>query len=834
MSSGAQAHWVRRDLIVWNARPDADVTLHHSGAATVLAFEPAGLPHDVAARFPHIAGLSTFRVPPIDVAEALRGELVVSSGDGSTSLQIPGVLDDVYAYDGPLGVAFDGRVPTLRLWAPTARAVALLLDGSSHPMTFDATSGVWSVTGDASWYGRFYQYQVDVFVRSTGRVEHNVVTDPYSVSLACNSARSQIIDLDDPALKPHGWDALVKPPMEAPEDIALYELHVRDFSANDDSVPAAHRGTFLAFTDPSTNGMRHLAALAASGLTHVHLLPVFDIATVDEDRSQWRSPGDLAGFPADSEAQQEAVMSVADRDAYNWGYDPWHYTVPEGSYATNPEGPQRILEFRAMVQGLVSIGLRVVMDVVYNHTHAAGQNAHSVLDRIVPGYYHRLDADGNVTTSTCCPNTASEHPMMEKLLIDSVLTWAKQYKVDGFRFDLMGHHMKRNLVKLRAALDPSVYLYGEGWNFGEVVNNARGENATQFNMSGTGIGTFSDRIRDGVRGGGPFDDPRKQGFISGLYFDPNGYPQGSQQEQKERLLMQTDWLRLALAGNLKEFPLVDRFGNTIRGDQLEYNGQRAGYASDPQEVINYIEAHDNDTLFDALQFKLPATLPMPQRVRAHNLGVSIVALAQGIPFFHGGMDMLRSKSGDRNSFNSGDWFNRLDFTYATNYWGVGLPPRPENGAIWDALRPLLGNRALRPASDDIMNAVVHLREMLAIRRSTPLFRLRTAADVMRCVRVLNGGPDPVPGLIVVVLRDESDVVVALFNAAPFPQSYSIAELASSALALHPVQQASCDPIVKMSTFGGGTFSVPGRTAAVFRNAGERASRPQSSGVSPDD
>ena len=817
----AQAHWVRRDLVVWNVRPDQRVVLRHSGGTeTVLTHEPGGLPHDVATRFPHIAGLPTFRVPQLDAAEALRGELTAIAGDSVTSLQIPGVIDDLYTYDGPLGVTFDGRVPTLRVWAPTARAVSLRFDDASRPMTFDATTGVWSITGDASWYGRFYLYAVEVFVRSTGRVERNMVTDPYSVSLARNSARSQIIDLDDPALKPAGWDSLAKPPLEAPEDIALYELHVRDFSANDASVPEARRGTFMAFTDPATNGMRHLAALAAAGLTHIHFLPVFDIATIEDDRSQWQSPGDLAGYPPDSEAQQHAVMSVADRDGFNWGYDPWHYTVPEGSYATNADGAARTLEFRSMVQALSSMGLRVVMDVVYNHTHAAGQNAYSVLDRIVPGYYHRLDGDGNVTNSTCCPNTASEHNMMEKLLIDSVVTWAKQYKVDGFRFDLMGHHMKRNLVKLRAALDaidPSIYLYGEGWNFGEVANNARGENATQVNMTGTGVGTFSDRIRDGARGGGPFNDPREQGFISGLYFDHNGYPQGSLHDQKQRLLMQTDWLRLALAGNLKDFTFVDRFGNTIRGDQLEYNGQKAGYSSDPQEVINYIEAHDNDTLFDGLQFKLPTTLPMPQRVRAHNLGVSIVALAQGIPFFHGGMDMLRSKSGDRNSFNSGDWFNRLDFTYATNNWAVGLPPRPENGSIWEPLRYLLANPALRPATNDIMDAVVHLREMLAIRRSTPLLRLRTAADVLRCVRVLNGGPDPMPGMIVVLIRDGSSTVVTLFNAAPFPQSYSEPEIAGEGMALHPVQAASRDAIVKMSTFSGGTFSVPGRTAAVFVN-----------------
>ena len=201
--------------------------------------------------------------------------------------------------------------------------------------------------------------------------------------------------------------------------------------------------------------------------------------------------------------------------------------MPEGSYSTNPDGPARIVEFREMVQALNKMGLRVVMDVVYNHTNASGQNPKSVLDRIVPGYYHRLNDSGAVETSTCCSNTASEHNMMEKLMVDSVVTWAKDYKVDGFRFDLMGHHMMSNMLKVRAALDAltlaqdgvdgkSIYMYGEGWNFGEVADNARGVNATQLNLAGTGIGTFNDRSRDAVRGIGPFDSGQRAVGEAGL------------------------------------------------------------------------------------------------------------------------------------------------------------------------------------------------------------------------------------------------------------------------------------------------------------------------------
>jgi pullulanase len=202
----------------------------------------------------------------------------------------------------------------------------------------------------------------------------------------------------------------------------------------------------------------------------------------------------LASFPPDSDQQQALIGALRDQDPFNWGYDPFHFTVPEGSYSTDPDGPARIIEFRQMVQALNQTGLRVVMDVVYNHTHAAGQDEKSVLDRVVPGYYHRLNERGAVETSTCCANTASEHQMMEKLMIDSLVTWAVEYKVDAFRFDLMGHHMVDNMLNVRAALDAltleehgvdgkSIYLYGEGWNFGEVADNARGVNATQFNMA---------------------------------------------------------------------------------------------------------------------------------------------------------------------------------------------------------------------------------------------------------------------------------------------------------------------------------------------------------------
>jgi pullulanase len=869
----AQAHWVSRDTIAWKIAPPAaggTVALHYSsigslelgndavsgGTDLLLTHDPSGLPPLVLDKFPHLAGSAAFKVSaaPQEIAEALKSQLAVSAKDGAgklldaTSLQIPGVLDDLYNYDGPLGATFMGRVGTLRLWAPTARSVKLHLFEDSKPtttatvldMTVDA-SGVWTITVPATWYGKYYRYEVNVFVRGTRRVEQNLVTDPYSVSLSRDSARSHLVDLSSRDLKPPGWDSLRKPPLAAPEDISLYELHVRDFSASDASIPVAERGTFKAFTQLSSNGMRHLAALSFAGLTHVHLLPSFDIATINEDKSTWQSPGDLSRSPPDSDQQQAAVMAVADRDGFNWGYDPWHYTVPEGSYSTSPDGSTRVLEFRQMVQALGRIGLRTVMDVVYNHTNAAGQNDHSVLDKIVPGYYHRLNADGNVETSSCCQNTASEHNMMEKLLVDSALTWAKQYKVDGFRFDLMGHHMKRNMLKLRAALDAltpkddgveggKVYVYGEGWNFGEVQDNARGTNAIQRNMAGTGIGTFNDRIRDGARGGGPFSGIQEQGFLSGLFSDPNATNQGSPSDQKATLLLRTDWIRCGMAGGLASFSIVDRNGTTIPCSDLDYNGQRTGYTADPQEIINYVEAHDNETLFDALQLKLPVGLSMAERVRMQNLGMSLLAFSQGIPFFHAGVELLRSKSGDRNSYNSGDWFNRLDFTAAANNWGVGLPPRGDNFGNWDLLRPLLANPSLKPARGDIFNAFAHMLEVLAIRKTTPLLRLRTAAEINAKVQMLNGGPNPDPGLIAMVVRDDNrsvdrqhDVVAVLVNATPSGKTFTASTLAGRNLTIHPIHLLSPDPIVKTSRFNSatGTFSVPARTAVVFWSSPSR-------------
>ncbi len=860
----AKAHWVSEDTLAWNAGSAADsFRLHYAadgglaldesgvvgGSSLPLTVDPAGLTAEVLAKFPHLAGYKALKLAASDlglVPDLLKGQLAVavasSGGDplDATGVQVPGVLDDLYTYDGPLGVSFAAGVPTLRLWAPTARSVTLQLFAdsdpattpSAYPMLLDPATGVWSVSGSAGWNRRYYAYDVEVYAPSTQQVELNRVTDPYSLSLSTDSRRSQIVNLADGDLKPPGWDHLAKPALAQPEDITLYELHVRDFSIADPTVPEPLRGTFRAFGVAGSQGMRHLRSLARAGLTHVHILPSFDFATVPEDRAEQLSvdPAVLATYPPDSDQQQAAVAAVQNQDGFNWGYDPWHYTVPEGSYATDPDGPARIKEYRQMVRGLAQAGLRTVMDVVYNHTTASGQNAKSVLDRIVPGYYHRLSLSGSLETSSCCANTASEHAMMEKLLIDSVLTWATAYKVDGFRFDLMGHHMKANMLKLRAALDgltlahdgvdgSRVYLYGEGWNFGEVANNARGVNATQANMAGTGIGTFSDRLRDGVRGGNPFSDIRAQGFINGLGYDPNDFPQG---DAVATLLHVSDWIKSGLAGGLAAYQLIDEHGDLVAASQIDYFGQPAGYTADPQEYITYIAAHDNETLFDATALKAPATTSMADRVRIQDLGASLVALGQGIPFFHAAEELLRSKSMDRDSYNSGDWFNAIDWSGATTNWGHGLPIADKNQANWPLMQPLLADPALEPAPSDIARSADHLREVLAIRKSSRLFRLGTAAAIEDRLHFENVGLGQVPGLIVMRLADPDGAfdrgrreIVTFFNARNEAVSFALPDLAGEVVTLHPVLATSSDPVVRTASFAAGTFAVPARTTAVF-------------------
>ncbi|MFE9686998.1 pullulanase-type alpha-1,6-glucosidase [Streptomyces sp. NPDC006285] len=850
----SKAVWIDRDTVVWNGDETAASTqLLSSRTGSVkaeggtltgaderwLRLGRTTLTDAQKAAFPHLAQYTAWSVDPRDrdrVREALRGQLVASqrSATGAvlaaTGVQLAGVLDDVYgraATKADLGPTFGaGGRPTLAVWAPTAQQVSLEIGGATAPMERDPATGVWSVTGPASWKNKPYRYAVKVWAPSVREVVTNKVTDPYSVALTADSERSLVVDLRDRSLAPGGWSGLRKPAAVPLKDAQIQELHIRDFSVDDATVPAQDKGTYRAFTDKDSAGSRHLRKLAAAGASYVHLLPAFDIATIPERKSEQTVPDcDLASYAADSDQQQECVAKAAAKDAYNWGYDPYHYTVPEGSYAGDPDGTRRTIEFRQMVKSLNEDGLRVVMDVVYNHTPASGQAATSVLDKVVPGYYQRLLADGTVATSTCCANTAPENAMMGKLVVDSIVTWAREYKVDGFRFDLMGHHPKANILAVRKALDAltpakdgvdgkKIVLYGEGWNFGEVADDARFVQATQKNMAGTGVATFSDRARDAVRGGGPFDeDPGVQGFASGLYTDPNpAAGNGTPAEQKARLLHYQDLIKVGLSGNLAGYTFTDTTGKEVKGSEVDYNGAPAGYADAPGDALAYVDAHDNESLFDALAFKLPKDTSATDRARMQVLALATATLSQGPALSQAGTDLLRSKSLDRNSYDSGDWFNAVHWDCRDgNGFGRGLPSAADNAPKWSFGKPLL--TSVEVGCPQIEGTSAAYRDLLRIRGDESAFGLSTAEQVQSKLSFPLSGKDETPGVITMELGD----LVVVFNATPQAREQRIPDLRGTAYALHPVQAAGGDPLVKSASYTPetGTFTVPGRTVAVF-------------------
>ena len=863
----SRAFWVKKDIIAWNSSGGTTYELHHSptGNLSVPLSSGTGIPltfnqtltNQSYSKFPQLNGYAAWQIPTYSLSqipEILRGEIAIAAYDhngkllDTTGMQIQGVLDDLYTYSGELGVIYHQGIPTLKLWAPTAKSVTLhrFADAQANtpaiktPMELDSTTGVWTITGDTSWNQQYYLYEVQVFTPTTGEIVTNLVTDPYAVSLSLNSDRSQIVDINnDQTLKPDGWDTLVKPTLTAPEDISVYEVHIRDFSRDDQTVAASHRGKYKAFTydgkkgrpGPS-DGMTHLLNLGNAGLTHIHLMPTFDLSTINEDPNQQIVPDYeyLSSFPANSRRQQAVIAATRGQDAFNWGYDPYHYGVPEGSYSTVPNNTSRLLEFREMVQTLNENGLRVVMDVVYNHTTFSGQNPQSVLDRIVPDYYYRYNQNGELQSTSCCPDTASEFAMMSKLMIDTVVTWAKAYKIDSFRFDLMNLHTVDNMIALRDAVQgltvaadgvdgSKIYIYGEGWDFGSLKANGF-KHGTQWNMAGTGIGTFNDRMRDAAHGGYS-QDPlgiRRQGFINGQFYDWNGYDYD--QITRDNLWDSTDRIRLGLAGNLQDFQFINRHNKLVKGKDL--NG--VGYTTDPQEAINYVSKHDNETLYDLNVFKMPPATPMEERVQAQNMGISIIGLSQGIPFFHMGSDMLRSKSLDRNSYDSGDWFNRIDFTYNSNNFGVGLPPAWDNQSRWQIMEELLANQTLNPSQSDILNSVNHLQEILQIRQSSKLFRLETSADIQQRLQFHNTGSQQQDGLIVMSISDriEPDLdpnyeyLVVLFNANKISQTFTLPELKGVPMELHPVQKNKETTLTQASfDQNTGEFSIPPRTTAVF-------------------
>ncbi len=859
-TTDARAFWLSKQLIQW-PRVDGSgtVKLYHSATGQVVAPKDgkvtgadgsltlerysSAVPTALAERFKWIAPGAVMSVKAADQAqlpELLKKQLVLVQEDASgnvqnaTTAQAAGALDDLYAAAAnvnDLGARISGGNTNFKLWAPTAQSVTVFTyangtaDASTaDKLSFDAATGVWSASKGGDLSGKYYKFAVEVFVRGVGLVR-NLVTDPYSLSLSDNSRRSYIANLDAVALKPAGWDQSVPPAkVTASPDMSIYELHLRDFSANDATVSAGNRGKYLAFTETSSNGMKHLKALADAGLTDIHLLPVFDLASVPEVGCTTPSPSGSA----DAETQQAAVAASASGDCFNWGYDPYHYAAPEGSYASDAsDGAKRIVEFRQMVQALNAAGLRVGMDVVYNHTTASGQNAKSVLDRIVPGYYHRYNAAGVIETSTCCDNTATEHLMMGKLMIDSTITWARDYHISSFRFDVMGHQpravMEQLKTKVAAAAGRPVQLLGEGWNFGEVQDGARFVQASMWSLNGSGIASFNPFIRDAVRGGSPFDAGNaliaNQGWINGLWYDPNAQGTG---KSKTDLMWQGDLIKAGLAGSILSFPLKTHWDASVTLDQLN----SAGFVTDPSEVVNYVENHDNQTLFDTNAYKLPLSTSREDRARVQMLGAALTMFSQGIPYFHAGVDTLRSKSLDRNSYDAGDWFNRLDWSYQDNFFATGLPMKADNQDSWTVMKPLLASAAIKPTATEITWARDAFRDLLKIRASSTLFRLRTADDIKARLSFLNTGSGQLPTVLAARLDGAGYAgagfreVVYLVNADKQAQSLTVDALKGRGYQLHPVHLAATAAdrrIAAEARFdaASGRFSLPARSALVW-------------------
>jgi pullulanase len=819
---------------------------------------------DELLRYPQLSSYTIFQLPAGTqlpaIQAALEGQLAFSAvgSNGAlqyaTGIQDAGVLDDLYYYPGRLGVLIhhlndatwsdwpddENYAVKLKVWAPTAQNVSLELFDQETDTTPSAVvamhshNGVWVAGGSSDWKDKYYLYSVSVWVPADAAVDTNLTSDPYSVDLALNGAKSRITDLDSDETKPAGWDETSSPFLRSFSDMSIYELHIRDFSVNDSTVPLAHRGLYEAFDDQNSAGMIHLRALAQSGLKAVHILPSFHFASVNEDKSKWIIPTGLAQFPPNGEQQQAAVAASQTSPAYNWGYDPVHYMAPEGSYAINPD--DRVREYRVMVNGLHKAGLRVIQDVVFNHTNASGEGPNSNLDEVVPGYYHRLDANGNLETGSCCADTASEHKMMEKLIIDTLLLNAREYKIDGFRFDIMSFMFTYNMTDIQLALQAltsktdgvdgsKIYLYGEGFNFGDTANNQIGPNASQINLYGYGVGTFNDRIRDGVRGGSPFSDERVQGFATGLYSDSSSFTNGSLSsgQQQVQLLQYSDWIDIGLTGNLRDYTFTDSAGTTVTGAQVSYNGQPTGYTKSPIESVNYVSVHDNQDLFDAVQLKSNLVDSIATRARRQILAMSLVTLGEGIPFYQSGDDLLRSKDMDQNSYNSGDWFNKIDWSGETANWGIGLPVASQNQGQWPIMTPLLSNSAYTPTPANIAYSSAAFQELLQIRYSSELFRLPTFQEVQQNLTFLNTGPGQTLGLIAMKLDANTRNygayahIVVLFNAANAQVTFTDRRLVGLHLHLHPVQRASTDPVTRQSTFDSksGSAAVPALTTAVF-------------------
>lgn len=519
------------------------------------------------------------------------------------------------------------------LWSPAAEEVRVLLydsgnEGSAYntlPMEMGA-DGTWTASIKEDLNGKFYTFNVKMNGRWLGDTPGIMAK-----AVGVNGKRAAVIDLR--STDPEGWVNDVRPPLKNYADIVVYEMHHRDFSL--DSVSGIqHKGKFLALTEQGTKsslgektGIDHLLEL---GVTHVHLLPSTDYASVDE--------------------------SKLDKEQYNWGYDPQNYNVPDGSYSTDPFKPDvRIKEFKQMVQALHKAGIRVVLDVVYNHTFNTDESS---FERTVPGYFYRQTKDGQLANGSGCGNeTASDRAMMRKYMVESILYWIKEYHIDGFRFDLMGIHDIETMNEIRAAvdqIDPSIYIYGEGWA-ASSPQLEEGKLAMKVNVDKMPrIAAFSDEMRDALRGG--LGDNSKGAFLIG---EP-GYEMS---------------LKFGLVGAIQHPQVVN--------DSVNYS--KKPWALQPTQMISYVSCHDDMCLADRLKATLPGTTG-EERAALHKLAETFVFTSQGVPFIFAGDEVMRDKKGVHNSYNSPDSINTINWKNKTAYKDV-----------FDYVKGLIAMRKAHPA-----------------------------------------------------------------------------------------------------------------------------------------
>lgn len=498
------------------------------------------------------------------------------------------------------------------LWAPTADEVRLMLyeagEGGHAYETVSmerAEEGTWKTKVEKDLKGKFYTFNVKIDGKWQGDTP-----GINAKAVGVNGKRAAIIDLRE--TDPEGWAEDKRPPLASPADIIIYEVHHRDFSVHPSSG-IEHKGKFLAMTETGTKnpggmatGIDHLKEL---GVTHVHILPSYDYASVDETR--------------------------LDENKYNWGYGPLNYNVPEGSYSTDPYRPEvRIREFKQMVQALHKAGIRVVLDVVYNHTF---NTAESNFERTVPGYFYRQKPDGTLADGSACGNeTASNRPMMRKYMIESVLYWINEYHIDGFRFDLMGIHDIETMNEIRkaaSAVDPTIFIYGEGWaaSAPQMPEDSLAMKANTYKMPG--IAAFSDEMRDALRG--PFNNNEQGAFLAGL---PGG----------------EESIKFGIAGAVKH--------PQINNDSVNYS--KAPWAGQPTQMISYVSCHDDMCLVDRLKASVPGITP-EELVRLDKLAQTAVFTSQGVPFIYAGEEVLRDKKGVHNSYQSPDSINAIDWDRKT-------------------------------------------------------------------------------------------------------------------------------------------------------------------------